>query len=216
MSAPTTAPALAWYHYPRQYEQLLSEVSEHRMEVLHEDGLYRHLRFARPGTRIWSFDLVTWPGYLSITGDIGDGYSFCRVPDMLTFFDHGQADGWINASYWAEKVTRGGARSVQGYSEDAFRRHVERLTSGVAEDMPEAAAARLRKRVDDEILTCAWNEYEALAALNGFTFGPDGDRLDEEMDEAGWRDFDHHFLIALHAILWGAKRYHATRAEVAA
>ncbi len=211
----TTETPLAWYHYPAQYQQFISEVDEHEMAILHEDGLYRHLRFARPGTSIWSFNLITWPGYLTIVGDIGGGHTFHRVPDMLDFFDVGQPDGHINVGYWSEKL-EAGQRSVQGYSEDAFRSHVDTLVTEWAENLSAPDAARLRERVTEEILEVAYDEHEALSALGDFTFGDRGDRLDEEMDEAAWRGYDHHFLIALHAILWGAKRYHASRRAVSA
>lgn len=197
MSDPCTtvavsAPALEAYHYPKQYEQFLSEVDGHEMTVLHEDGLHRHLRFARPGTSMWHFDLVTWPGYLAMVGDIGDGYIFRSTDDMLAFFDHGQADGWINPGYWGEKLFRGGVRSVQTFSADRFR-------AWCAED-------GIRNLDFDDIDSTE----EAIDALN------DGEHAwDFEAPEA-WRDFDHHYLLSLHAILWGAKRYHAIRQAVSA
>jgi hypothetical protein len=66
-------------------EQFLKEVSTHQFTVLHESGLYRHLRFKRPGTGIMHFDIVTWPGYLAYSGDMGC-FVFQRLDDMLEFF----------------------------------------------------------------------------------------------------------------------------------
>lgn len=74
--------------------------AEHEMAVLHDDGLYRHLRFSRPETGVYSFDIVTWPGYLSLTGDLTSGLTFCRIEDMLEFF----AGDRINPGYWSEKL----------------------------------------------------------------------------------------------------------------
>ena len=62
---------LKWYHYPEQYRHLLEHTDKHELHVLHSDGLYRHLRFQAPGTGMWHWDLVTWPGSLAIRGDIG-------------------------------------------------------------------------------------------------------------------------------------------------
>lgn len=197
MSDPRTtvavsAPALEAYHYPKQYEQLLSEVDGHEMTVLHEDGLHRHLRFARPGTSMWHFDLVTWPGYLAMVGDIGDGYIFRRTDDMLAFFDHGQPDGWINPGYWGEKLFRGGVPGVQRFSTDRFSEWCNERSI----------------RIDD--IGDIESIDEATDALNS-----EGIPWDCE-DPQSWRDFDHHYLLSLHAILWGAKRYHASRQAVSA
>ena len=38
------------------------DVAEHELTVRRDDGLYRHLRFQKPGTWIYGFDLITWPG----------------------------------------------------------------------------------------------------------------------------------------------------------
>ena len=40
------------------------------MSIERDDGLYRHLRFKSSGTNTYYFDLVTWPGYLTVTGDM--------------------------------------------------------------------------------------------------------------------------------------------------
>jgi hypothetical protein len=45
-------------------------VANHIKNVLHDDGLYRHLRFARPDRSASWFDIVTWPGSLAVRGDM--------------------------------------------------------------------------------------------------------------------------------------------------
>src|SRR5690348_12248442 len=79
--------------------QFADNTAEHELTILHGDGLYRHIRMQKPGTGMYHYDLVTWPGYLAISGDL-DSYVFSRVRDMFTFF-RGRG---INPSYWAEKV----------------------------------------------------------------------------------------------------------------
>ena len=66
----TTADALA-----EAAERFPRDTADHQLTVLHDDGLYRHLRFQAPGTSLYWFDLVTWPGHLSFTGEV-DGYTF--------------------------------------------------------------------------------------------------------------------------------------------
>jgi len=51
------------------------------------------------------FDLLTWPGYLCYTGDMGT-YVFRRLHDMFQFFRRGESIGerCIDIRYWAEKL----------------------------------------------------------------------------------------------------------------
>jgi hypothetical protein len=82
------------------------------MKVHRDDGIYRHLKFSRNGSNSYRFDLVTWPGYLSVTGDMGT-WTFGRIADMFDF--HGQPfraarKFLINPGYWSEKFEAGAGR----------------------------------------------------------------------------------------------------------
>ncbi|WP_406004640.1 hypothetical protein [Streptomyces sp. NBC_00987] len=119
--------------YAQTYSDFLSETAEHQLVVLHDEGLYRHLRIQKPGTRTWSWDITTWPGHLATSGDIADGYMFSRELDMLDFFDitkrdHGYySDGapYIDFRYWAEKICGGRAYEMRKYDSDIFLQHAE-------------------------------------------------------------------------------------------
>lgn len=76
-----------------------TRTSEHVLTVLHDDGLHRHLRCRKPGMVLWGWDVITWPGYLALTGDLGS-WMFSRAPDMLLDFFRGPP----NVHYWLEKV----------------------------------------------------------------------------------------------------------------
>lgn len=83
------------------------DTAAHQLEVIKDDGLHRHLRFRKPGTGCYGFDIVTWPFHLAISGDMGAAM-FTRLPDMFEFFrdssKHAEPDALcINAGYWAEK-----------------------------------------------------------------------------------------------------------------
>lgn len=91
-------------------ERFLSDIKEHSLEVLHDDGVYRHLKFTNNGSQNFRFDLTTWPGYLCISGDMGT-YTFQRTTDMFEFFrtdkndfNYNKTGLSINARYWAEKL----------------------------------------------------------------------------------------------------------------
>jgi len=177
-------------YYPEQYKAFRANTEKHEMRVLHEDGLYRHLRFAEPGTGIWHFDLITWPGSLAIRGDIGEGFIFTRIDDMLDFFDTGRrGPGEINATYWAEKLDRG-SRSVKEFSDKAFREW-------------------LRDREDGDLIVEA--EGEVGDTGSAIAFLRDHDIEWDSEDPECWQDFEYHFILALHAILWGAQTYHAAQ-----
>lgn len=77
------------------------DTSAHRMTVLLDQGLYRHLRFAAPANSFSWFEIITVPGLLTINGDMGT-FTFARERDMLPLFR--RADGSINDYYWTEKL----------------------------------------------------------------------------------------------------------------
>jgi DNA adenine methylase len=82
------------------------ETAEHEMTILHDDGLYRHVRFANPRHSCYWFDLITVPGALIFQGD-GDSFVFRCVEDMYAFFRASAWQGTPNIGYWAEKVCGG-------------------------------------------------------------------------------------------------------------
>lgn len=84
-------------------ERFLSDIKDHKMTILKDDGVYRHVKFKKPGTIACSFSLVTWPGYLAISGDMGD-YVFSRLEDMFDFFETSNGELRINLGYWCEKM----------------------------------------------------------------------------------------------------------------
>ncbi|MFH1498784.1 MAG: hypothetical protein ABII82_13265, partial [Verrucomicrobiota bacterium] len=86
------------------WNEFLAQVKYHALTVEHDDGLYRHWRCQKPGTTIDGFDIVTWPGYLTISGDMGC-YVFARQPSMIGFHRReGDGEPKISFYYWAEKL----------------------------------------------------------------------------------------------------------------
>lgn len=84
--------------------------SKHRLTILRDDGLYRHWRCQAPGTYVYGFDVITWPGHLCVAGDIG-AWVFSRIEDMVEFFEGD--NGRVNLSYWSEKLVDGHDRARQ-------------------------------------------------------------------------------------------------------
>lgn len=120
--------------FAHEYASFLRNTKDHELKVIHDDGLYCHLRMQEPGTRMWSWDVNTWPWHLTTSGDIADGYSFTRNEDMLLGFfyvdpshRHYFSDGApsIDFHYWAEKLTGGRSHEMKKYDSDAFERELK-------------------------------------------------------------------------------------------
>lgn len=197
------------------------ETAKHEMTVLHEDGLYRHVRFANPDSGFYWFDLVTWPGTLVFRGD-GESFTFAREKDMFEFFRANR--GRINPGYWSEKVVSN-RDCIKRYDQEIFEAQIK---EAFVEAVRYGDAPRgLGKAVREEILNAEEIGWEdgAHRVLREFRFFKNpSDRYDwrkkpdfEFRDTWEWsfRDYDWWFLWACHAIAWGIGRYDAARSVVA-
>jgi len=66
---------------PKQ-DRFLNDIANHSMSIVRDDGVYRHLVFSNNGSSVFRFELITWPGYLAYTGDMG-AFVFSRLNDMF-------------------------------------------------------------------------------------------------------------------------------------
>jgi hypothetical protein len=193
--------------YPEIAARFARDTANHQMTVLHEDGLYRHLRFVqpKPASSMYWFDLITWPGCLTIRGDIGDAYTFSRLPDMFEFF-RGRV-GRINEHYWSEKLDNG-RDSAKEYSEKLFRQLVCEMVGHAVQsgDAPRGVG----KAVREEILASEFlgTEEEARYVLENFEYK--GFQFKGTW-ELSFHDYEWTFLWACHAIVWGIGRYDRVR-----
>lgn len=209
--------------------QFAHDTATHRLHVLHNAPVYRHLRFKRPQTGLDYFDLITWPGHLAIGGD-RETYVFARLDDMFQFF-RGQR---INPLYWSEKAVHvGGRRACKEYSEDHFNQLVAEHLDEAEADWPGIKAAWIAHLNDYADVTGF--ESGAREALDSFRYhlaadqvvvplpgdskpaGPPRTRTFEFSDTWEWdlTEWDWHFLWSLHAIVWGIQQYDAAVAVTA-
>lgn len=185
------------------------DVAEHEMTILHDDGLYRHLRFAKPNTGINHFDIVTWPGHLSLGGD-RDGYVFRRLEDMFQFFR--SWSGTINPQYWAEKLTT--RVKVKVYDEALCKNLVAEYIADAAEDdyypgLKAYAQRELKDAAFDGLLETEESAREWLSNFKYVVPNVAPVRSYEFSDAWEWdlTDWDFHYLYACHAIQWGIEQY---------
>lgn len=158
--------------------RFLIDVKDHQMRVIHESGVHRHLRFSAPGTMCMHFDIITWPGYLCYTGDMGT-YVFTRVLDMLTFFRGDRPSDpfrHIDRRYWAQKVEAQDKHDgIKEFSEDKWKRavmdHLIEWIRNHREDTTKEERRSLWEAVIDEVLEIEGDHhgYRQQAATHDFT-----------------------------------------------
>lgn len=203
-------------------ERFARETAEHEMRILHDDGLYRHVRFT-PAPKegqvrhsFYWFELITLPGALIFQGD-GDSFTFRRDVDMFEFFRTSAYAGEPNLSYWAEKVTSG-RDQVMKYDQE---RHHEQVLKHLAEYYENTQLpAGLHEAVQDKVLDeFVGDETYDRQFVQEFKFYANAnDRWDydkkpdfEFHDASEWnlKDYDWWFEWACQAIVWGIKQYNA-------
>jgi len=183
-------------------EIFLKEVSSHSIEIIKDDGLYRHIKCSNNGSYNQSFEIITWPGCLAYNGDMGS-FMFSRIDDMFSFFRNDKQD--INTSYWAEKVV---AESVFGNGIRKFS--VEQFRECVLEDVrywlniEESDTIPCDIMEEIEPLLDADDKYECVTAIRDFN-----------SDKVKFYDFwEHscnrktwHFIWCCYAIVWAINKY---------
>lgn len=145
-------------------EQFLKDVANHSMEVKLDNGLHKHLVF-KANKNSWNqwFEIVTWPGKLTISGDMGT-WVFSRIEDMFDFFR--TDSGNINPSYWGEKIQNGvsgGTSEAKEYDGDAYKTRVLKdLQNYNLSDEHKAVVIEALNELDFD------NEYNIYSELHDF------------------------------------------------
>jgi len=177
-------------------ERFLKDVSSHELKIIKDDGVYRHIRLGRPGSSFMFFDIVTWPGNLAYTGDMGT-YTFSRVPDMFTFFRDSNEDWGINPGYWSEKVQSADRDGIKEFSWDLFEQNV--LSYCETDEQKEFMKDELKYVEHDDYGACAFyrefdNDNEAGVDLSDFW-------------ESDNEEYTFRFLWCCHALVWAIQQY---------
>jgi len=165
-ATPTAETAKRDNPYAAAYANFIEQTKDHVLTVRMDDGLNRHMRVGEPGTGMWSWNVITWPGYLITVGDIADGYSFSRIADMIDFFDREGHQAYfsdgspsIDFRYWAEKLTGGRSHDVKEFSSKIFLQHVSDSLEE-DEDLGTEAQDEYEKIVEVAKRVCARNNVD--------------------------------------------------------
>lgn len=208
-------------------DYFLTEVATHKLEIIRDDDVNRHIRFSRPGTRDCMFDLITWPGHLCVTGDCGT-YVFERLHDMFKFF----RKDWrsddisrnINTGYWAEKCIARDRDGITEFCEDTFTRAVlGDLISWIKshrEDTTQEERRELWDAVVDDVINADSDGggHRQQIAAHEFVH-----KVSEDVGEFSFQDFWEHdtnkytdrYLWNCYAIAWGIRQYDQHKAATA-
>lgn len=181
------------------------------MTILHEDGAYRHLRFKKSDRGEYWFDLLTWPGNLTITGDMGT-YTFARVGDMFTFFT-----GHINTGYWAEKEQTRGRSGLKEHDGDEFKAWIVQdfweYSRDLDADLTKRWWAAIREQVFDRHSVHDTDHrqgcHDAIDDIIREGVSPDGHYRD--LWDNDWSNYPWHLEICMAAIVTGIRTYNAVK-----
>jgi hypothetical protein len=197
-------------------KRFASETAGHKMTVLHDEGLYRHLRFTAPDNSGYRFDLITWPNKLTFTGEPGT-YAFSVYPteDMFDLFRRSSVGDQPNFSYWHEKAMAWGEDIVQ-FSNGLFDEKVAEELKQAEEFFPGVTAA-WREKTEGFLAEFSAESMEAARdSLANFEYLPE-DQYGEAWrfrytNEWDLNDYDWRYLFACHAIADGIAQYDAAKA----
>lgn len=192
-------------------QRFLIDVAQHEMTIICDNGVNRHVHFKREGTRCYQFDLITWPGYLCYTGDMGT-YVFTRLSDMFDFFRTGindfmlNKDGLsINPGYWGEKLEAVDKHDgFKKFSLDLFRENVREHLKG------ESHSKQLWEEIESSLLDVYFgNGHEAYQAVYEFNY--EGFQFSDF--EYTSEEYSFRFIWCCYALAWGIQKYDEKKAE---
>lgn len=211
-------------------QSFLKDVATHQLHIILDDGVYRHIRFKRPESGCMHFDLVTWPGYLAYSGDMGC-YVFSRLNDMFEFFrtdrEYSQRDGRqlrINLGYWAEKLQAvDGSRHQASATEFSFEKFSRVIcdirmdwmrNGGLSKDDRRDLWEAVREQVLDKAED--GDEHVAYNAANEFWEKYHGRTFQfQDLWDYNFTEYTYRFVWCCYALAWGIKFYDEAKALTA-
>jgi len=215
-------------------ERFLRDVARHELIVIRDDGVNRHIRFKKPDSSDMFFDLITWPGHLCYTGDMGT-YVFMRLTEMFEFFRtdraYNQSRGrklGINLGYWADKLiavdgNRHGGKP-KAFDEDKFKRVINEYRvqwmrdAKASNSLDKEGRRELWEAVEDEVIGVLddGGDRAQYAAYDFHHTDPsDAQRRGWQFDDLFEHDFTeytHSFLWCCYALAWGVEKYDVLKA----
>lgn len=192
-----------FHTYPTYgWEDIQKSLATHKLTIVKNDGLHRHLKFRRSDNTIdqW-FEIVTWPDVLTIHGDMGT-YVFSRLEDMFQFFREGK-DHRINPSYWAEKVRATESRGLRSGHYDFSERLARNAVAREVKYLRDLGASNevCRDFLDFVSYDSLEDHYQSVNEWEWDEFNVN------DYWEANLQEHTYSFIWCLHAIVWGIQQF---------
>ena len=179
-------------------DRFLEDIKTHKMTVELDHDPFRSLLFKKPKSSEFHFRIITWPGHLAISGDMGD-YVFAATPDMFSFFRGDELT--INVYYWAQKLVSisrfgGNNGSVIEFDPTGTITNINNEPN-----VPELEYYSSKEELLEAIEECTSSE-EALEVFRKAGL----DALDQHWNLVEYRPTFHSQWV-LYAIRWGIQQY---------
>jgi hypothetical protein len=197
--------------------RFLKDVANHKLLILLDQGLYRHVLFSNGNSKHMHFTLTTTPGRLVFGGDMGC-FVFERSPDMFAFFGSDPTRFQPNFGYWHEKLVAvdddDGSRQ---YSVRRLREALESYLEYPAVELTPAATEQVRECIDEAVSSLSAGDItDALDIINSFALS-DGDgwvcgNFFADFHEKEITEFTIRYVWACYAIQWGIAEYNKAKA----
>jgi len=204
-------------------DSFLRDTNNHSMKIIQDDGVHRHMSFTDNGSSVYRFDLITWPGHLCISGDCGT-YVFSRLHDMLEFFRMDKSDFNhsknrklnINAGYWGEKLQGTGTQEgYKRYSEEILKSTLLEITEDSWEFETDQEKEDVMQQLNDYVLDCFEGD-ESLDYNLASEFKSDHGHEFIDLFEYSFKEYTHHYIWCLYAIVYGIGIYDQSKQTKAA
>lgn len=203
-------------------------IDGHTMTIKRDDGGYRHLTFSSAGSSLYRFDIVTYPGFLVYSGDMGC-YVFQRLTDMFDLFrcdssrkeylaSQGLTLG-VDHGYWAEKLQATPDREGRGceFDEDLFVRrtkeHVLQWCRNHRDSVTKEDRRELWDAVIDEVIGADGDRHGILQTTAAYEFHHlfrDGARsfhMSDFVSDCRFESYTLRYQWCCFALAWGIQQY---------
>lgn len=218
--------------YEPTEESFLKDVATHKMHILMDNGVYRHIRFQRDGSSCMHFDFITYPRHLVYSGDMGC-FVFARLDDMFKFFRTDRdylgknKKLAINLSYWSEKLQavdgNRDAGAATEFDNDKFERVIMGILTTWLRDHAHMTTKEQRRALWDAVIGQVINAdgdsggFRKQAAAYDFMFKVSSNLEFSFYDLWDYRfnRFTSRFVWCCYALAWGVQQYDSAKKEAA-
>jgi len=175
---------------------------------LHDQGLYRHLRFDSADVNASNFEIMTWENHLSITGEAGS-FVFAAKKDMFAFFRRVDGGITVNPSYCSDKLISIDQNiKFRHFDPQKFIDQVTLqfiLWSDQNNDLAEVTIKAVWDDIQTKVIAAvAEGQAQAYQAVKDFQH--DAFQF-EELLEVNTYTYNAKYLWCLFAICWGIQQY---------